>query len=296
MSGLAPSSTLAPRSTLPPSSGGGGGGGDLLAAVTEKARVLITITATEGTLVSVTRTHPSGRVVPVRGMTLAPLSGGAFVGWDYEMPIGLEVSYQASVYIEPDTVNPLDTTDPVTLTWTTENDWLKDPLEPARNMPILINDMSEYAYDTPTGIHTVLGRPDPVTIGEVRRAATGTLTLITLAMDDRDRLHYITASGHVLLLQSSEQSGVQNMYLALTGVTETRLVNLRGQPEREWAIGYQEVSAPVGDAAPTVTWQDVADQYPTWQDVVDAGYGSWLEFIESINSTQVAPILNWRGA
>ena len=104
--------------------------------------------------------------------------------------------------------------------------------------------MTEYDYSTPTGIHTVLGRPDPVTVGEVRQAATGTLALTTLTKDDRDRLHYITATGHVLLFQSSQESGVGSMYIALTGVVETRVANLRNSPERQWTIGYQEVQRP----------------------------------------------------
>lgn len=259
----------------------------------EKGRVKIEITASDGDSVTVTRKHPSGRVVTVRGMDKAPLSGGVFLGYDYEAPIGLPVDYVATAYTDPDTVLAISA--PSTVTWTTENDWLKDPLEPARNIEVLVSDMSEYAYDTPTGIHTVLGRPDPVTIGEVRRAATGTLTLTTLTREDRDRLHYITASGHVLLFQSSQESGVGSMYIALTGVTETRVANLRPSPERQWAIGYQEVSAPVGDPASFLTWADVVAQYATWQAVADAGYSTWLEFIESLDTVAAPPILNWRG-
>ena len=289
MSGLAPSSSLTPSSS---GSDGAFSSSDLLAPVTEKARIRIAVTA-DGDSVTVTRKHPSGKIVTVRGMDKAPLSGGAFLGYDYEAPIGLAVSYQATAYTDPDTVLATSTLD--TVTWNTETDWLKDPLEPARNISVLVNDMSEYAYDTPTGIHTVLGRPDPVTVGEVRRAATGTLTLVTLSKEDRDRLHYITASGHVLLFQSSQDSGVGNMYIALTGVTETRVVNLRGQSERLWTIGYQEVASPVGDGAATPTWAEVVAQYASWQDVVDAGYGSWLEFIESLDTVTAPPILNWRG-
>jgi hypothetical protein len=259
----------------------------------EKGRVKIEIIASDGDSVTVTRKHPSGRVVIVRGMDKAPLSGGAFLGYDYEAPIGLPVDYTATVYTDPDTILATSAID--TITWTTDNDWLKDPLEPARNIEVLVSDMTDYAYDTPTGIHTVLGRPDPVTVGEVRRAATGTLTLTTLTKEDRDRLHYITASGHVLLFQSSQESGVGNMYLALTGVTESRVVGLRNSPERQWALGYQEVSAPVGDSAPFLTWADVVAAYPTWQAIVDAGFSTWLEFIESLDTVSAPPIINWRG-
>ncbi len=292
MSGLAPSSTLTPSSS---GSGVAFSSSDLLAAVTEQARVRVNVSATAGTLVSVTRTHPSGRVIPVRNMTLQPLNGGTFLGWDYEMPIGVQVAYTASLYDAADTSTPLDVSDPVTITWDTEIDWLKDPLEPIRNVPVLVNDMSEYDYATPTAVLEVLGRPDPVTVGEIRQAATGDLTLVTLSKEDRDRLHYITASGHVLLLQSSQTSGVGSMYLAPLGLKEQRIVPLREQSERIWTLTYQEVGVPAGDAAPFTTWQDVLNTYGTWADVV-AQNNNWIGMIETLNSTTSAPILTWRGA
>ena len=238
MSGLAPSSSLTPSSA---GSDGAFSSSDLLAPVTEKARNRIEITADGDS----GHRHPQ---TPKREDRHRPRHGQGAAQWWRVPRLRLRsadrppVEYHATAYTDPDTV--LAVSAPFTVTWNTETDWLKDPLEPARNISVLVNDMTEYAYDTPTGIHTVLGRPDPVTVGEVRRAATGTLTLITLSKEDRDRLHYITASGHVLLFQSSQDSGVGNMYIALTGVTETRVVNLRGQSERHWAIGYQEVASP----------------------------------------------------
>ncbi len=263
--------------------------------VTEQARVRIVVTATAGTLVSVTRTHPSGRVIPVRNMTLAQLNAGTFIGWDYEMPIGLPVAYVAALYDSSDTTTPLDTTDPVSVTWTTDHDWLKDPFEPIRNVAILVSDMSEYDYATPTAVLTVLGRPDPVTVGEIRQAATGDLTLVTLDRTARDQLHYITSSGHVLLLQSTQDSGVGNMYVAPLGLKEQRVIPLRDQEERYWTLTYQEVSSPAGDGASFTTWQDVVNTYPDWQSVVDQNF-TWLEMIENLDSTATPVILQWRGA
>jgi hypothetical protein len=264
--------------------------------VTEHARVRITVSATEGTLLTITRQHPSGRILPVRGMNLVPLSGGAFVGWDYEMPVGVQVTYTAAVYDTTDTNTPLDVSDPATVTWDTAYEWLKDPLEPIRNLPVQVVDMSEYDYIAPTGVHTVLGRPDPITVGDIRQAATGALTLFTEAKDERERLHLLTSSGHVLLLQSTQESGVGNMYIAPTGtLKESRVVSLRDEPSRVWEIDFQEVGIPVGDSAAFVSWQDVLDQYNTWQDVL-LGFNSWLEFVESLDSTAAPPILVWRGA
>lgn len=263
--------------------------------VTEKARVRLTLTATAGTLITVTRRHPSGRVLPVRNLNLAPLSGGLVVGWDYEMPRGVPVTYIASVYDSSDTDTPLDVSDAVSVTWDSENDWLKDPLEPIRNVPVIVGDPGDFTYDSRTGVHTVLGRPNPVTIGEVRSSATGEFTIITLNKEDRDRFHLITSSGHVLLLQSSQESGVGNFYFAPTGVREARYQPLRDALERSWTLGYQEVDMPIGDASAATNWQDVLDQYADWQAVRDAAF-TWVEFIESLGSTRPAPTLAWRGA
>jgi hypothetical protein len=259
----------------------------------EQGRVRISIVSASGGYVTITRTHPSGRVVTVRGMDVAPLSGGAFIGWDYEAPIGLPVTYQAYYYSDPDTL--IATSNTVTVTWVTENDWLKDPLEPIRNVIASVGDMSTYGYDTPTGVHTVLGRPDPVTVGEIRRAATGDLTLNTYTREERDRVHYITASGHTLLVQSSQESGVGSMYISLLGVTETRPSGQRDEPMRIWTLSYQEVAAPVGAGAAFTTWADVLAQAPDWQSIIDS-WNSWIEMVEGIDSVTGPPILVWRGS
>ena len=259
----------------------------------EKGRIRVEITASDGNLITVQRQHPSGRLVTVRGMDLAPLSDGAFIGWDYEAPIGVELIYHATAYVDADTV--LATSELDTITWTTENEWLKDPLEPIRNMPVRIVDMSEYDYATPTGVFPVLGRPDPVTVAQIRTAATGDVTLLTLDDEERDRMHYLTASGHTLLLQSSQSSGVGNMYISVLGVKEQRAIYLRDHSERLWTLTYQEVGAPVGDATAFSNWQDMLNTYATWQAVTDANE-SWLQAIEGLDSTSAPPILTWRGA
>ena len=267
-----------------------------LDTVHEKARVRIVVTSTEGTLVTVTRIHPSGRRVDVRGMSLQPMSGGQFIGWDYEMPIGVPVIYEAAVYDTTDTNTPLDVVDAGSLTWTTSYEWLKDPLEPIRNIPVQVADMTEYDYLTPTGVHTVLGRPDPITVGDVRQAATGSLTLYTDSKEERDRLHYMTSSGHVLLLQSTQDSGIGNMYLAPSGtLRESRITTLRDEQARLWQIDYQEVGSPVGDGASFVTYQDLESQYTSYGDV-DAAFASYLLLVESLDSVQAPPVLTWRGA
>jgi hypothetical protein len=263
-------------------------------AVTEKGRVKITVSGT-GDLITVTRQHPSGRIMAVRGMNLQPLSGGLFIGWDYEAPIGVQVTYLAALYAAADTVNPLALSNAATLTYTTGYSWLKDPFEPVRNMAVTIGDMTQYTYDSRTGVHQVMGRPAPITVGEVRSSAADTVTILTSTQEDRDRFHYITSSGHPLLLQSTQQSGIGNMYLAVLRVTETRLVKTGSRTERSWALDYQEVDMPVGDAGAFVTYQDLLNQYNTYQDALNV-FDTYFALFESLDSSTPAPIITWRGS
>lgn len=265
----------------------------IITPVTEQGRVQITVTGV-GDLITVTRQHPSGRIMAVRGMNLQPLSGGVFLGWDYEAPIGVQVTYLASLYAAADTVNPLAVSNAAVLTYTSAYSWLKDPFEPIRNMAVTIGDMSQYTYDSRTGVHQVMGRPAPITVGEVRSASADTVTILTSTQNDRDRFHYITASGHPLLLQSTQQSGIGNMYIAVLRVTETRLVKTGSRTERAWAVDYQEVDMPAGDAGAFVTYQDLLNQYNTYQDV-DNVFDSYFNLFENLDSSVSAPIITWRG-
>lgn len=267
----------------------------LVTPVLEHGRIKIVVTADAAAdAVTVTARHPSGRQRIVRGIDKALLSGGSFIGWDHEAPIGVQMEYTATIWADPSV--RLNDSAPFVATWDTEADWLKDPLEPARNVQVSIEDIGEFTYETPTGFHTVMRRPDPIAIGEVRRAATGEIKLLTETTTDSDRIHYLTASGNVLLLQSSQESGIGNMYLALRGVKETKLSKLKTDTRRRFTIGYQEVASPAGDPGGFLTWADAAAQYATWQSIVDAGFTSWLDFIERLQSADAAPILTWRGA
>lgn len=257
-------------------------------------RVRLTIGAPpDARLADLTRQHPSGRVIPVRGCTQLALSGGNAVVWDYEAPINIPVTYTATVYTDPDT--QLGQSDGIEVTWQTTQTWLKDPLEPVRNMPVTIRDMSQYTYDHRAGVHVVLGRPDAVTVGDIRSAAAGTVIFHTRTRDEYDRFQYLTSSGHALLLQDDQDSGIGSMYLAALGTTEERVIPTAPDTQRFFSIDYQEVRSPAGDGASFVTWADVVAQFPDWQAVVDA-FPDWGSLIEGLSSTSAPPTLTWRGS
>jgi hypothetical protein len=260
----------------------------------EKGRVRLEINHATYLTAVVTRKHPSGKIVTVRAANGVALSGGIWLGYDYELPIGRPISYTAVVTKAGPVTDSFTAPD---VLWETQDAWLKDPAVPARNMVVHVSDPGDENYDSTTGVFYVPGRPTPVTIGEVRRAATGTLTLTTLDAEEEGRLHLLTSSGHVLLFQSSPEYGVGSLYMALQTVVASRYSALGTQPERTWPLAYVEVDSPAGDVVLSeTTWQAVKDTYATWADVL-ANEASWEQVLEGTNlGLELPPTLSWRGA
>lgn len=252
------------------------------------------------TSVTITRTHPSGRVWIVRQWNGAPTGGApSMAGTDYEAPIGVAVTYAVTAKSATET-SPSSNTVTVTLEASTSDTvWLKDPRVPALNRRVLVEKFDTQQFDGRVGVMPVIGRPTPVTIGDVREAATGTIVLTVLTADDVVGIHYLTASGNPLLFQTSSRYGVGNLYMAVTKVTEGRLSRLGMYAERRMSLDFVEVDPPVGlPSGGQNTYQTVKDGYATYSAVV-AGERDYLDLVQHTNTggaqRSLADLVPWRG-
>jgi len=251
--------------------------------------------APAGGTVVIGRVHPSGRAAVVRQANGVVLFGSG-IYFDYEIPIRTTCAYQAQIYNTDGTLWGVSNV--AAATWDTDDDWLKDPGLPTRNMRITVAEMAEYDYETPTGVFTVQGRPSPIVVTDVRQAATGNLVLYTTSDNERDQLHLLTSTGNVLLMQTPPERGVRNMYLALQKVQESRVMRLGVEVWRQWTLQYQEVESPAGPGlSGGPTYQDVVDGYSTYAAVV-AGEVDYLDLAEGVNVLVAPPpeTIVWRGA
>lgn len=267
---------------------------DITASIGPNHALIVGSGDTDG-WITVQRVHPSGTTVTLRDATLIRTNGGGFLVRDYELPIGVPVEYTAYLYADQNGAALVDTSNTVRIQWDSDSEWLKDPLEPARNMPILVQAPGESNFAVPAGVFAVLNRPDPITIGTVRQADQGELTLVTLESEDSAKLNRITASGNALLFQSTQESEYGNLYFQPLGLRKSSFVALRDSPERSWTLQYQETRPPVGPTAAAVTWADVVAQYDTWADLV-ADFTSWQDVLENFATANPVPIVTWRGA
>ena len=252
------------------------------------------------TTVTIRRTHPSGRVWTVRQWNATPTGGATSMqGTDFEAPLGVPVTYQATVANATET-SPGSATTTVTLgTPNTDVAWLKDPRSPALNVRVLVDRLDSQTFDGRVGVMEVIGRPTPVTIGDVREAATGTLVLSVLSQDDTVAMHYLTASGNPLLFQTSPGFGIGSMYLAVTRVVEGRVSRLGMIAERRFALDFVEVDPPVGlpSGGPN-TYATVKAGYATYT-AVKAGESDYLDLAQHVNTgggqRALADLVPWRG-
>lgn len=248
-----------------------------------------------GATIQILRVHPSGRFTFVRSANGIPFAQGG-VYYDHEAPIRRACTYTAFVHNSDGTLWAESNED--SCYWDTDQDWIKDPGLPARDMRMTVESMPTYEYDSPVGIFPVMGRPAPVVVTDVRHSATGEVNIITQQAQDRDQLHLLTSTGHVLLLQTPPERGVGNMYVALQKTTEQRVVRKGVEDARLWTLQYVEVDEPSGaGVAGGTTWSDVVASYDSWSDTL-LHESTWIDLIEEIDVGVTVPpeTIVWRGA
>ena len=238
-------------------------------------RVRIDVEAAPSTgvaAVTVTRTDPSGRVLPVRTEDGQPLqlvvSETIRVGtvYDYEAPYGQPVVYstvsQPTVLSEPVTVHE-------------DRVWLIHPGIPARSVPIELmrGSFDEEEEDVAGAVFYALGRRNGVVFTDGRRKApAGTLIVGTETAAESRALGELLADAFPLLLNVPPLLGIEvdTNYVHLGRLRRVRPSDVGSDPQRNWMLPFQVVEMPVGGTQSQRTFQNVLDESETFQQVLDA--------------------------
>lgn len=173
--------------------------------------------------------------------------------------------------------------------------WLKDPLHPAVDVPLLIDvDLSpECAAQAGTyfvGIGTTTRRPDstsydvpdsalPVTQWSIRKAPTRQLRVFTRTWPDRDQFNALAASGAPILLQLPATYEEPDRVYAWGETTEDRIANDHRKPWRVFNVPMAHAHSPAGPSAGVfgTRYQDL-DGYETYADAEAAGI-TWQDVL-----------------
>ncbi|MET8079980.1 hypothetical protein [Streptomyces sp. NPDC005303] len=201
---------------------------------------------------------------------------------DHEAPIGVPVSYRIEIRSLAGAVYSVRTSDSVTLTLADINEaWLKDPGNPQRNLKVVVQQAPDWTRPIDQAAFVVRGRRNKVVLSGMRQGLEGDLAVWTRSDAERQSLHLLLNSGNTLLWQANPGMGVDDMYVNVGQIAETRTGKLAQDVWRAWTLPLTEADLPAttGVNGPAGrTWQDILTEFDTWQDVLDT-FSTWEDVL-----------------
>lgn len=235
-------------------------------------RVLLELEWTAATEATVARQDPDGRIRTIRTADPAALSGGLWVGYDYESWFGQSTVYQATV--SGTTIE----SSPVTLT--VDRAWLRHPGVPSLSMVADISGDASRVHAANRAVLEPLGRAYPIVVTDgQRKAPVSSLTLETDTLLQRQALLDLVADCAVLLLDvpPAWASGLDHQYVSLGDITEDRVNRRKDVAWRRYTVPYDVVDAPAGGLQAQRTYADLL-VYSTYADL-DAAYATYTDML-----------------
>lgn len=250
---------------------------------------------------TVKRVNPGGTLAAVRGYPDGTWHGTSGLGYDYEEPLGVYVTY---ALVNRDATN-LKSTDPVAVIFTETpgrmngEAWLRDVMQPILSRPISVVSTGDEVYEARQSVLDIAGKRTPYVVWDSRSARQGTITLVVWNTikyparyddaTDRLKLEALFSTGRPLLLSVCSKIGFTNAYLAIAAVTFSRVGT---GPKWLVQLDYVEVDNPTGlqvTIVPEVTYA-IAQQLPpsaTYQSWAGTGVGDGLTYYQVATRTTV---------
>lgn len=251
----------------------------LTSVVADSERGYITLTLRELTIdntITIYRVGPDGSRTLVRGesglIDRQTITSDLLIIEDHEAPMGVPVSYRIEEY-DSNGNRSTRTSDTVTLTLADLNEaWLKDPGNPQRNLKVLVQKAPNWQRPVEQSAFVVRGRRNKVVLSGRRQGLEGELEIWTRSDEERAALHLLLDSGNTLLWQAAPGMGVDDMYVSVGQVTESRITQLAQEVWRAWQLPLVEQDMPVTtgiNGSGGRTWQDVLTEFAAAGDLLD---------------------------
>lgn len=249
-----------------------------------------------GAKVTFSRVGPSGTQAIVRGWSLAPVApSSTIVARDYEAPIGVPLTYTVSTTDGAGTVVDTQTAAITIPSGGCADTWLNDLARVGNTLRVVLEQIPELAYPTPTTVHEVITRRAPIVTSDVAHTAELEVSFLTASDDERERARAMLGNGVPVLLRTPPEDGVGNMYLTVLGFKEQRIVSLATTVDRRFVISARHVSRPdptLFIPLAAVLYADIRSAYVDYQDLLDqrATYDAMLY---DYGGTEPSDIVPW---
>jgi hypothetical protein len=211
------------------------------------------------------RTTDGVRYTTVRGGTAVSVVSQNANADDYEFPAGVPITYRLRGYSAADA---LLFTNSATITQDVNSAWLKVPAAPFLNTEVDVSVRLEISRRGRGGIFDVVGRSNPVAVGDIRGSKEFTLQLRTETASQERDLDYALSTGDVIYLQTpASQDQFPSGYFTVGDISRTP--EDRYTERRIWSLDLAEVAAPGPDVVGSAyTCASVLFEYATVTDVI----------------------------
>ncbi|GAA2566398.1 hypothetical protein GCM10010435_44490 [Winogradskya consettensis] len=237
-------------------------------------RTLLELTYTGQTQATVTRLDPDGAARAVRLAEPATLSGGAWVGYDYESWFGRPTTYTA--------ITSAGSISTGAVTLAVDRPWLRHPGIPSLSMEIDYQGDGTPVRPANLSVLEPLGRSSPIVLSDgQRKSKRGTITIRTRTLGEAATLLALTDDLSVLLLDIPPglNYGITHEYRALGDLNEDRLQpDWYKHPWRIWTAPFTTVDRPAGGLQAQRTWATVIAEAPTWSALLNT-YSTWSDVL-----------------
>lgn len=225
--------------------------------------------------VTVERSNDGGATwTVVRSVNHTQVFGESFVAYDYESCNGELVQYRARAIgsLGGQDISSDWSAVSAAVAWSSTKTWLKSLTEPTINMTLSIKEVPTLKRRNPQGVFDIPDRTDPIVVSSGRKLSEGTVTFLTMTVQELAGLEQLLNRSEVLLLQTPAVDGWGCKYIACGDVDENRVSRLARHPHRDVVVPFLEVLSPVGEVIGFgVTYNDIAAQYPTYADLAASG-------------------------
>lgn len=228
------------------------------------------------------RTTDGVNYTVIRGGSVVAIASTNAAANDYEFPPGVLITYRARTFTAADAL--VDTfTDTINQDLTSV--WIKVPAAPFLNQEVNVFDRSEATRTSRSGLFPIVGRSNPVMVGDVASSISYTLQLLSTSPSEERDLDFLFASGEVVFIQlPSTVNYMQGGYFAVGDASRAPVSKKADDDQRIWSIPLTGVAAPgpevVGSA---YTWTSVLADYATWSDLM-ANNATWADLLARTGS------------
>ena len=193
---------------------------------------------------TISRTGPSGAVAVVRAWSAKAVTPGAVVARDFEAPIGVPLTYTA----QPFNASGAALT-PATATLTIpsagcSDTWLTDLARAGNSFKAIIESLPELDFPVPASVHEIITRRAPIVASDIAHTPAFELSLLTADDAQRDQAKAALGNGVPVLLRTPPEDGIGNLYFAVLGFSEQRIVSLATEPARRVVVSARQVERP----------------------------------------------------